>query len=235
RSSRSTPAGSAAMPPSCCARSRRPSTSPPTRTRCARPSGRKARRPSHLRSTWSARSDHPLIIAPSPGRHRPPGHPGPAGCLHQRPAPLPVSPGSPPTPAPSPPAQAAPASALPSSSPPPFLQSGAIDMLDDNLKTQLKAYLEKLTQPIELVASLDDSEKSRELDGLLRDIDALSERITLRHDGEDARRPSFAINRPGTDISVAFAGIPMGHEFTSLVLALLQVGGHPAKITEELA
>jgi len=108
-------------------------------------------------------------------------------------------------------------------------------MLDDNLKTQLKAYLEKLTQPIELVASLDDSEKSRELDGLLRDIDALSERITLRHDGEDARRPSFAINRPGTDISVAFAGIPMGHEFTSLVLALLQVGGHPAKITEELA
>jgi len=108
-------------------------------------------------------------------------------------------------------------------------------MLDDNLKTQLKAYLEKLTQPIELVASLDDGEKSRELDGLLRDIDALSERITLRHDGEDARRPSFAINRPGTDISVAFAGIPMGHEFTSLVLALLQVGGHPAKITEELA
>ncbi|SKA09385.1 alkyl hydroperoxide reductase subunit F [Novilysobacter spongiicola] len=108
-------------------------------------------------------------------------------------------------------------------------------MLDDNLKTQLTAYLEKLTQPIELVASLDDSEKSRELDGLLRDIDALSERITLRHDGEDARRPSFAINRPGTDISVAFAGIPMGHEFTSLVLALLQVGGHPAKITEELA
>ncbi|MDX1549184.1 MAG: alkyl hydroperoxide reductase subunit F [Lysobacter spongiicola] len=108
-------------------------------------------------------------------------------------------------------------------------------MLDDNLKTQLKAYLEKLTQPIELVASLDDGDKSRELDGLLRDIDALSERITLRHDGEDARRPSFAINRPGTDISVAFAGIPMGHEFTSLVLALLQVGGHPAKITEELA
>ncbi len=102
-------------------------------------------------------------------------------------------------------------------------------MLDETLKAQLKAYLEKLTQPIELVAALDDGAKSRELDELLHEIAALSDKISLRRDDSDARRPSFAINRIGTDIGVRFAGIPMGHEFTSLVLALLQVGGHPSR------
>jgi alkyl hydroperoxide reductase subunit F len=107
-------------------------------------------------------------------------------------------------------------------------------MLDADLKAQLAAYMEKLAQPIELVASLDDSDTSRELDALLRDIASTSDRISLR-EGDDARRPSFAIVRAGTDVSVRFAGIPMGHEFTSLVLALLQVGGYPAKIEEALA
>jgi alkyl hydroperoxide reductase subunit F len=107
-------------------------------------------------------------------------------------------------------------------------------MLDADLKAQLSAYMEKLQQPIELVASLDDSDKSRELGELLRDIASTSDRISLR-DGDDPRKPSFAIVRAGTDVSVRFAGIPMGHEFTSLVLALLQVGGHPVKIEEELA
>lgn len=103
-------------------------------------------------------------------------------------------------------------------------------MLDANLKAQLKAYLEKVTQPFEIVASLDDGEKSQELLGLLQDIVGLTDKITLKTDGNDARRPSFALNRPGEDTGVAFAGIPMGHEFTSLVLALLQVGGHPSKL-----
>jgi alkyl hydroperoxide reductase subunit F len=107
-------------------------------------------------------------------------------------------------------------------------------MLDEALKTQLKSYLEKLTQPIELVAALDDGAKSRELDELLQEIAALSDKISLRRDDSDARKPSFAINRVGTDIGVRFAGIPMGHEFTSLVLALLQVGGHPSKTTADV-
>ena len=106
-------------------------------------------------------------------------------------------------------------------------------MLDANLKAQLKAYLEKVTQPFEIVASLDDGEKSQELLGLLQDIVGLTDKITLKTDGNDARRPSFALNRPGEDTGVAFAGIPMGHEFTSLVLALLQVGGHPSKLDSD--
>ncbi|MBC8652012.1 alkyl hydroperoxide reductase subunit F, partial [Pseudomonas sp. MT4] len=70
-------------------------------------------------------------------------------------------------------------------------------MLDTNLKTQLKAYLEKVTQPFEIVASLDDGEKSQEMLALLEDIASLSDHITLRTDGDDARRPSFALNRIG--------------------------------------
>ncbi|MGZ0783692.1 alkyl hydroperoxide reductase subunit F [Pseudomonas sp. TKO26] len=107
-------------------------------------------------------------------------------------------------------------------------------MLDANLKAQLKSYLERVTQPIEIVASLDDGAKSQEMLALLKDIVSLSNQITLLDNGTDARKPSFSLNRPGSDISLRFAGIPMGHEFTSLVLALLQVGGHPSKASAEV-
>ena len=106
-------------------------------------------------------------------------------------------------------------------------------MLDANLKGQLKAYMANITQPIELVASLDEGAKSRELEGLLNEIAELSDKVTVTS-GNDRRKPSFMIRRAGTDIGVTFAGIPMGHEFTSLVLALLQVGGHPSKAAQEL-
>jgi alkyl hydroperoxide reductase subunit F len=106
-------------------------------------------------------------------------------------------------------------------------------MLDANLKTQLKSYLEKVSRPIEIVASLDDSAKSQELLALLDDIASLSERVTvIERRGDDQRKPSFSIGEPGKDTGIRFAGIPMGHEFTSLVLALLQVGGHPIKLDD---
>ncbi len=108
-------------------------------------------------------------------------------------------------------------------------------MLDTNLKNQLKTYLQNLTQPIELVASLDDGDKSAEMLSLLREIAELSDRISLeerRDDGE--RTPSFAVSRKGAGMGVRFAGIPMGHEFTSLVLALLQAGGHPPKVEADV-
>ena len=104
-------------------------------------------------------------------------------------------------------------------------------MLDANLKRQLQAYLGRLTQPIEIVATLDESDASREMLALLQDIAALSSLITLEQRDHDAsvRTPSFSVNRVGADMGIRFAGIPMGHEFTSLVLALLQAGGHPPK------
>lgn len=106
-------------------------------------------------------------------------------------------------------------------------------MLDATLKTQLKSYLEKVVYPLELVASLDDSAKAREMKELLQEIVLLSDKITLveRLDA-GVRVPSFSINRTGSDIGVRFAGVPLGHEFTSLVLALLQVGGHTIKFDD---
>lgn len=103
-------------------------------------------------------------------------------------------------------------------------------MLDNDIKEQLKVYLEKLQRPIELVASLDDSTTAQEMRDLLVNITALSDKISLRENGDAARRPSFAIGLPGEMPRIHFAGLPMGHELTSLILALLQTGGHPPKI-----
>ncbi len=108
-------------------------------------------------------------------------------------------------------------------------------MLDSTLSQQLRQHLTSLRQPIELVASLDDGAKSIELGALLDEIADLSDKVTVRRDGSDARVPSFSIDRVGTEVSVRFAGIPLGHEFTSLVLALLHVGGHPPRVSDELA
>lgn len=107
-------------------------------------------------------------------------------------------------------------------------------MLDDTLKAQLKAYLERVTQPFELVASVDDSASSREMVELLHTIASLCDKISVRTDGQDARKPSFSLRRAGTDMNLRFAAIPLGHEFTSLVLALLWTGGHPPKVEADV-
>ncbi|MGN0920085.1 MAG: alkyl hydroperoxide reductase subunit F [Cellvibrio sp.] len=105
-------------------------------------------------------------------------------------------------------------------------------MLEAAMKTQLKAYLEKLQRPIELVASLDDGAKSQEMLGLLTDIASLNDKVSLRQDGTAELVPSFTVGATGETARITFAGIPMGHEFTSLVLALLQSGGHPPKVEQ---
>ena len=108
-------------------------------------------------------------------------------------------------------------------------------MLDANIKAQLQSYLAKVTQPIEIVASVDSGAKSLEMSEMLKEISELTDKITVKESrDDDFRKPSFSLNRPGGDISIRFAGIPMGHEFSSLVLALLQVGGHPSKTEAEV-
>ncbi len=106
-------------------------------------------------------------------------------------------------------------------------------MLDDTLKAQLQAYLGKLQRPIRLIASLDDSASSQELRELLTTIAGLSDLVSFDDSGSDARKPSFVIAREGETTGVRFAAIPLGHEFTSLVLALLWTGGHPPKAEQE--
>ncbi len=106
-------------------------------------------------------------------------------------------------------------------------------MLDSNLKTQLKGYLERISQPLEIVASVDDTDKSREMLELLTDIETVADLVKIEVRRDDAQvKPSFAMSRPGTEPRVRFAGLPMGHEFTSLVLALLQTGGYPPKVEQ---
>ena len=108
-------------------------------------------------------------------------------------------------------------------------------MLDANLTQQLETYLANLREPVELVASLGDDEKSRQTRELLEQISALHEMVSASFDGTDDRKPSFVIRRASdAEKWVRFAGLPMGHEFTSLVLALLWAGGHPPKVDADL-
>ena len=108
-------------------------------------------------------------------------------------------------------------------------------MLDATMTQQLKTYLANLREPVELVASLGDDDKSTQTRELLEEIAALHDLVSASFDGSDARKPSFIIRR-GSDAEkwVRFAGLPMGHEFTSLVLALLWAGGHPPKVDADL-
>ena len=108
-------------------------------------------------------------------------------------------------------------------------------MLDATMTQQLKTYLANLREPVELVASLGDDEKSAQTRELLEEIAALHDLVSASFDGTDARKPSFIIRR-GSEAEkwVRFAGLPMGHEFTSLVLALLWAGGHPPKVDADL-
>ena len=108
-------------------------------------------------------------------------------------------------------------------------------MLDDTLKSQLAAYLERVTLPIEIVATLSDDSNSAEMRELLQTIQSLrADKISVSYDGNDARKPSFSLQRAGTATSLRFAGLPLGHEFTSLVLALLWTGGHPPKVEHDV-
>ena len=107
-------------------------------------------------------------------------------------------------------------------------------MLDTQMKAQLQAYLQNLRQPIRLVASLDGSDKSAEMRELLTDIAELSDKVSFEDNGADQRVPSFVVAKENETRGVRFAAIPLGHEFTSLVLALLWTGGHPPKVEPEV-
>ncbi len=108
-------------------------------------------------------------------------------------------------------------------------------MLDAEMKAQVGAYLERLVTDVEITAYVDDSQGTTDMRALLADIASVSSRVTVQESRDTGMRaPSFAIARPGEPARVTFAGLPMGHEFTSLILALLQVGGYPPKVEPSL-
>jgi alkyl hydroperoxide reductase subunit F len=108
-------------------------------------------------------------------------------------------------------------------------------MLDADLKSELQGYLTRISQPVEIIAAVDGGDKSREMIELLHDIESLSGLLSVVQGDEAQLKPSFALRGPGAATRVCFAGVPLGHEFSSLVLALLQAGGYPPKLDDAVA
>ncbi len=107
-------------------------------------------------------------------------------------------------------------------------------MLDQAIKQQLKQYLSNLKHDVRLVVSLDESKASQDIFSLASEISELSDLVSVvRDDSASERKPVMAVTNPEKGSALRFAGLPMGHEFTSLVLALLHSGGHPMKLDPE--
>jgi len=107
-------------------------------------------------------------------------------------------------------------------------------MLDNNIKTQLRAYFEKIVSPIALTATLDDGDSSAQMLELLNEVAELSDKITVSTDGQSKNIPSFTVGKVGETSRIAFSGLPMGHEMTSFILAILQSSGYPPKVEQDI-
>lgn len=106
-------------------------------------------------------------------------------------------------------------------------------MLDENIKSQLNQYLQLLENPIELCVSVTSDEVSKDMLSLVNELASLSPQIKVK-ETKLARTPSFSVNKPGTKPAITFAGVPLGHEFNSLILAILQVSGRPPKTDKKI-
>ena len=117
-------------------------------------------------------------------------------------------------------------------------------LLDSNIVEQLKSYFDKINGNIELVSFLNDSDKSKELDSFLQEVDAISEKVnyvkkTFENDKTDlekaniTRPTSFTILKDGENTGINFSGIPGGHEFNSFILAVLGLAGFEKKLEGE--
>lgn len=104
-------------------------------------------------------------------------------------------------------------------------------MLDQQIKEQLKQYLALLESDIVLNVSLADDKHSIEMKELVDELASMSSMITVA-DKKLNRTPSFTVAKKGEEARITFAGVPLGHEFTSLVMALLQVSGRAPKIDD---
>ena len=107
-------------------------------------------------------------------------------------------------------------------------------MLDGNIKTQLKAYFEKIVSPIILTASLDDSENSVQMLELLNEVAEQSDKLRVLSNGTSSRIPSFTVGKENEAAHITFSGLPMGHEMTSFILAILQASGYPPKVEQDI-
>ncbi|EOR25705.1 alkyl hydroperoxide reductase subunit F [Cytobacillus oceanisediminis] len=106
-------------------------------------------------------------------------------------------------------------------------------LLDNEIKGQLNQYLQMMEGDVVLKVSTGSDEVSRDMLALVDELATMSSHIKVETT-ELERTPSFSVNRVGEDTGITFAGIPLGHEFTSLVLALLQVSGRAPKVDQKV-
>ncbi|MGG6309269.1 alkyl hydroperoxide reductase subunit F [Paenibacillus macerans] len=105
--------------------------------------------------------------------------------------------------------------------------------LDTDIRQQLEQYLQLMEGNVLLKVSAGTDSVSGEMLDLVNELSGMSDKITVEQTTLP-RTPSFSVNRIGEDAGVTFAGVPLGHEFTSLVLALLQVSGRPPKVEQNV-
>jgi len=111
-------------------------------------------------------------------------------------------------------------------------------MITQSMLEKVKQHLQSIKNPVAIEASLDETAASNQLKQLLQAVQASSDKIRLSFDGSDIRKPSFSIRQDAMagenalEQALSFAAIPLGHEFSSLVLALLWAGAHPPKVAE---
>ena len=103
-------------------------------------------------------------------------------------------------------------------------------MLDTEIVKQLKSYVALLEGDVVLTLSVDEDETSTKLKNFVEEVASLSPRISVEY-GRLERTPSFSIGETG----IQFAAIPLGHELSSFVLALIQASGRSPKIEDALA
>ncbi len=120
-----------------------------------------------------------------------------------------------------------------------------MSLLNASLTDQLSELLKKMVSKIEIVSYVDNSETSQKVRALLEEVSQQSNKISIvevnnNEINNSKRKPSFELRRKldnsvngESTVSVSFAGLPLGHEFSSLVLALLQVSGYAPKISDE--
>lgn len=106
-------------------------------------------------------------------------------------------------------------------------------MLDSDIKSQLNQYLQLMEGDVLIKVSAGEDDVSKNMLELVNELATMSSKIKVERTQLN-RTPSFSVNRIGEDTGVTFAGIPLGHEFTSLVLALLQVSGRAPKVEEKV-
>src|SRR5699024_10020329 len=105
--------------------------------------------------------------------------------------------------------------------------------LDAELKAQLTQYLELMEDDIVLKKDTGSDKVSRDMESLVDELTAISSKSKVEK-AELERTPSISVNMISEDTGVTFAGVPLGHEFTSLVLALLQVSGRAPKLDQDV-